>query len=196
MEEYLNKFRSLLKSGLKENYEIEKNESIENLSIIDEYTIEELYDEMKFLVETLLMFKKTHKRSDKPSKRTNSQESHVHLIDLSSEKNLKKIDPDLKKKLKEIQKKYIMKISKALKVDPITISPMSLLNNSKDLLRNHARKSSNFKSLNLRHPGTKRNDENYRRYLKSTLAQASSNVLLNNKKKFTHGRASTEYILC
>lgn len=189
MEGHLNQFRELLKNSLKQNCFIEKKEPNSSLSIIDTYNADEVYEELKFLLENLILFKKSSKKTDK------TENSHIHIIDLPSEPNYTKLNSGLKNKLKSIQEKYLKKISKLLKIDPITITPMPFLHHTKVLLTKHCRKTSNFKSVNQRHPGTERIREDCNKYLREALTKASSN-LLGKKRKIWHARAASENILC
>ena len=158
MEEYLRKFKTLLKNSL---YRLEQDSLSKEISIIDEYNIDEVYEELKFLIETLIAFKENCKADSLTKKKNpgkeNWQKEHIHLLDISSEKNSLKLNSDLKRKLKDIKERYLMKISKLLDIHPITITPMPITNSLSVCEKHHLRKPSSFKSLNCRHPGSGRN---------------------------------------
>ena len=94
--------------------------------------------------------------------------------------------------MREIQNKYISKVSKLLKVNPIKITPSPI----KYLAKPHERKSSSFKSLNRRHPGTVRDYDDYKKVLISELTNKISKIPQPVKKKVTHFRSPSEFILC
>jgi hypothetical protein len=199
MEDYLHKFRELLKYGLSELQKIEQKCIPDSLSLIDDYNFDELYDEIKCLIGNLLAFK-DHNNNPKPTAHQRlhtdkTDRTHVHLTDLSNTDNNLVLNDDLKKQLKDIQQKYIQKVSRLLQVDPIKITPMpfpTFLNRSS---KSHKRKASSFKSLNKRHHGTDRNYECDKKHLITVLANASSNFTATVKKKFAQTRFPIESII-
>ncbi|OMJ88827.1 hypothetical protein SteCoe_9126 [Stentor coeruleus] len=193
MEDHLKCFKTLLKDCLSENYRIDKNASPDNLSIIDEYTFEDLYEEFKFLVETLLLFKKNVKNVNsalKSSNKENINASHIHLTDLPSYDNSILYNNELKRKLKAIQEKYVERIAKLIKVDRIRITPMPLCASTGKLSKIHSRKPSTFRAINHRHPGAERLDH-HKRVLLKTLTSASNNIKFDRRKS-AHTRCPTE----
>ena len=187
MEETLEKFKDLLKYTLAENHRIDKSSLLENFSIINDYSAEEVYEELKNLIENLLVSKESLKSTQKFSKIP----SHIHFTDLPTERNLL-LRQNLKFQMREIQNKYISKVSKLLKVNPIKITPSPI----KYLAKPHERKSSSFKSLNRRHPGTVRDYDDYKKVLISELTNKISKIPQPVKKKVTHFRSPSEFILC
>ena len=97
MEETLEKFKDLLKYTLAENHRIDKSSLLENFSIINDYSAEEVYEELKNLIENLLVSKESLKSTQKFSKIP----SHIHFTDLPTERNLL-LRQNLKFQMREI----------------------------------------------------------------------------------------------
>jgi hypothetical protein len=181
MEDYLNKFRELLKASLHKNARLENSSASPSLSIIADYSPQELFDEFSFLIKSLLSFKRSHKNASFLStKKLNKENLHIHLTDLPSFDNSVMHNNDLKRKLTEIQGKYVSKIAKLLHIDPIRITTLPFGAISP---KHHTRKSSAFSSVNNRHPGVNRNTGQLNRELRQILTMKSANIPIVVKKK-------------
>lgn len=177
MEDNLNPLRELLKFSLSENYKIDKRQTPATLNIIEDYTFKELCDELKFILETLLTFKKNAKL--KLIHKEKTEKFHTCVTDLPSYDNSILFNNSLKRKLKKIQEKYVQKVQEILNL------PIKGSENSEPVKRKHCRRSSTFRSINSRHSGFDRGFE----IEKKTLGKALASV--DPKKMMIHRPRST-----
>lgn len=177
MEDFLNPLRELLKYSLAENYKIDRNKSPSTLSIVQDYSFSELCDELRFIVETLLTFKKNAKM--RLMQKEKLENKHICLTDLPSYDNSMLFNNSLKRKLKKIQEKYVMKVQQ------LVFIPKNETDFEAPVKRKHCRRSSTFRSINSRHSGFDKGFENERKILGKALASADPKNLKVHRPRST-----------
>ena len=145
----------LYKSSLEEKYKTEKYASQENLKTADNPSFSKINNQVHLRMGPSQSSKRTTKKLNSHYKKSEAENDHIHLIDMSSSEKVFKMTPDLKHVLRKIQKKYVSKISKLLDAKPIRITPMPIAAFSGSCSKHHNKKTS-FSSLNRRHPRTGR----------------------------------------
>jgi hypothetical protein len=170
MEEHLNVLRDLLKYSLEENYKIDRDRAPCDLSIIQEYSFQETCEELRFLIETLLTYKKSAKNL--LVNKENLRQEHVCLVDLPSHENSELFCNSLRRKLKEIQKKYLEKVENLMNIGEAyySVKREPAVNFLPPRQKKHIRRASTFRSLNSRHSGSDRGLETEKKLLYNAVA--------------------------
>ena len=177
MEDYLNPLRELLKYSLAKNNKIDRNQTLSSLSTVQDYSFTELCDELRFVLETLLTFKKNAKVKFLCKEKTENK--HTCLVDLPSYDNSVLFNNSLKRKLKEIQEKYVHKVQELVNV------PRPETNLEAPVKRKHIRRSSTFRSINNRHSGFDRGFEIEKKILGKALASVYPKKLKVDRPRST-----------
>ena len=176
METFLNPLRSLLKYSLEENYKIDRSRSPCDLSIIQEYSFDELCEELRFVVEILLTYKKNAK-SVISSKIKERQDKKI-AVEMKNEEHSKILNSSLNRKLKKIQEKYLEKVQELMRsqISNETSHDFSHVLTEKPecrRIKKHCRRVSSFRLMNSRHSASDRGCETEKKLLSNIVASVN-----------------------